>query len=75
LYTGINQLLPLLKQPSMSMGNGNGNTSGNNGDGDSKADLPRGNPSFTTKPSRDAKGNIIDRNGPGKGVLRFMIVT
>jgi hypothetical protein len=66
LYTGINQWLPLTKQPSMFMGNGNNNNNGNNG-GPSSIGLPRGMTINEPKPTHDAKGNIIDRNPPSKG--------
>jgi hypothetical protein len=61
LHTGINQWLPLTKQPSMFMGNGNSNGNGGN------AGLPRGVPSHKAKPTHDAKGNPIDRTPPATG--------
>jgi hypothetical protein len=64
LYTGVNQWLPLSKQPSVFLGNGS--SGGNNNNINTPPnELLRGNPSLKRQ-THDAKGNPIDCVAPAK---------
>jgi hypothetical protein len=66
LYTGINQWLPLSKQPGVFLSNGGNSNNNGGGVNTLQGALPRGDSSSKPK-THDARGNIIDCTPPSKG--------